>query len=269
MTTWIFLRGLTRERRHWGRFTATFEREMPDARVVTLDLPGNGDLNQADSPLCVREMAAHCHAELGRLDLVRPCTVLAMSLGAMVAVAWADAYPEDIDRCVLINTSMRPFSPVHHRLRPRNYLSLLRLAITGGDARAHERTILRLTSQRHADDDAVIEDWTHIRETHPVSGRNALRQLLAAAHYRAPAQKPAVDLLLLASSGDTLVNAACSGAVAAAWRCELRRHPNAGHDLPLDDGEWVAKQVRQWIERRPPHYTSDPAAEARNRPGET
>ena len=47
MTTWVFLRGLVRERRHWGKFPADFQRECPDADIVTLDLPGNG---AADSP---------------------------------------------------------------------------------------------------------------------------------------------------------------------------------------------------------------------------
>jgi len=24
-------------------------------------------------------------------------------------------------------------------------------------------------------------------------------------------------------------------------------HPEAGHDLPLDDGAWVAGQIRAWL----------------------
>lgn len=263
MTTWIFLRGLTRESRHWGSFTDTFAHTVPDARVITLDLPGNGDLNQLASPVRVEEMAEHCHAALQALAVTRPCKVLAMSLGAMVAVAWADAHPQDIDSCVLINTSMRPFSPFHQRLRPRNYLPLLRLAVAGGKAREHERAILGLTSQLCADSDTVTAAWTRIHEAHPVTGANALRQLFAAARFRAPARKPAAAMLLLASTRDTLVNAACSRALAAAWHCELRLHPSAGHDLPLDDGEWVAEQVRQWLERNPQHHTRTPAGDAR------
>jgi pimeloyl-ACP methyl ester carboxylesterase len=260
MTTWIFLRGLTRESRHWGSFTDTFEHRVADAHVLTLDLPGNGDLNRLTSPVRVEEMAEHCHAALQALDVARPCKVLAMSLGAMVAVAWADAYPQDIDSCVLINTSMRPFSPFHHRLRPRNYLPLLRLAIAGGTAREHERGVLRLTSRHHVDDKAVADAWTRIQEAHPVSGRNALRQLLAAARFRAPTHKPVADVLLLASTRDTLVNAACSRALADAWHCELRLHPSAGHDLPLDDGAWVAEQTGQWLEHHQGHG-ANPAAD--------
>jgi hypothetical protein len=27
----------------------------------------------------------------------------------------------------------------------------------------------------------------------------------------------------------------------------LALHPTAGHDLPLDDGDWVARVVRLWL----------------------
>ena len=249
MTHWIFLRGLTRERRHWGDFAETFERTLPNAQVVMLDLPGNGDLNHTPSPLRVEAMAEHCHRAIADLNIPRPCKVLAMSLGAMVAVAWADAYPEDIDGCVLINTSMRPFSRFHQRLRPRNYLPLLRLAAPGNTVSAHERTLLRLTSRHHTENAALADTWTRIHQAHPVSTSNALRQLLAAARYRAPARKPAADLLLLASDKDTLVNVACSQALATAWHCKLERHPSAGHDLPMDDADWVAARVRQWVQQ--------------------
>jgi pimeloyl-ACP methyl ester carboxylesterase len=40
----------------------------------------------------------------------------------MVAVEWASRYPQEIARCVLINTSMRPYSRFHQRLRWQNYL---------------------------------------------------------------------------------------------------------------------------------------------------
>jgi hypothetical protein len=31
-----------------------------------------------------------------------------------------------------------------------------------------------------------------------------------------------------------------------AWRAELREHPSAGHDLPLDDPAWVAGRIAEW-----------------------
>ncbi|KAB2876624.1 MAG: hypothetical protein F9K43_00925 [Bauldia sp.] len=36
----------------------------------------------------------------------------------MVATEWLHSAPQDIASAVLVNTSMRPFSPMHRRLRP-------------------------------------------------------------------------------------------------------------------------------------------------------
>jgi pimeloyl-ACP methyl ester carboxylesterase len=247
MKTWIFLRGLTRESRHWGDFEQSFRACVPDSRVVTLDLPGNGSLNHLASPTDVQEMTRHCRDEMSHRGLGPPYNVLAMSLGAMVAVAWAHAHPGDIARCVLVNTSLRPFSPFYRRLRPRNYFRLLKLALLRGSAREREQSILHLTSRLRPDAADVLNDWIAFRKEHPVSRHNAFRQLCAAARYRAPLERPAAALLLLASQNDALVHVGCSQDLAKAWRCELRIHPRAGHDLPLDDGQWVAAQVLRWI----------------------
>jgi hypothetical protein len=31
----------------------------------------------------------------------------------------------------------------------------------------------------------------------------------------------------------------------------LREHPTAGHDLPLDDPDWVIGEIAQWLPRVP------------------
>ena len=240
MSTWILLRGLTRESGHWGAFTAQFAQAMPGCEMVALDLPGNGSLYQQASPLRVQDMVAHCRAALNRRWLPPPYHLLGMSLGAMVAVAWSAAHPNEVAAQVLINTSLRPFSPFYQRLRPRNYALLLRLAVLGASPEDWERNILRITS--NGGQDAVLPQWLALRAQHPVTRANALRQLLAAARYRAP-QTLATSTLLLASAQDQLVSFACSQALARQWQCGLQVHPTAGHDLPLDDGDWVAQQI--------------------------
>ncbi len=245
MSTWIFLRGLTRESGHWGDFVGQFEQALPGSRVVALDLPGNGRLHLQGSPVRVQDMVAHCRAQLASRNIAPPYHLLAMSLGAMVAVAWSGAHPREVAANVLINTSMRPFSPFYQRLRPGNYGALLAIAVWGAGPERWERTILRITSNLATD--AVLPLWLALRRTNPVSRANALRQLLAAARFRAPAVQPSVPTLVLASEQDHLVCVECSRALARHWQCALRVHASAGHDLPLDDGPWVAAQVRQWL----------------------
>ncbi len=245
MSNWIFLRGLTRESRHWGSFIEQFQQTLPGSRVLAFDLPGNGRLNQQPSPLRVQDMVEHCRAEVKLRQLAPPYQVLALSLGAMVAVAWADAYPREISANVLISTSMRPFSAFYRRLRPANYGVLLGLLVTGAAPELWERTILRITTNLAHED--VLPPWLAWHREYPVSRINALRQLIAAARFRAPTVKPLTPTLLLAGAQDHLVCVECSIAAAKAWRCKLSLHPSAGHDIPLDDGSWVADQVRQWL----------------------
>ena len=244
-TPWILLRGLAREARHWGSFVRQLEAAVPGSRVIALDLPGNGQLNQQHSPMRVRDMVESCRVQLRARNINPPYRVLAMSLGAMVSVAWSHSYPQEVATQVLINTSLRPFSPLHERLRPANYGLLLKLAIFGASPETLERTILRMTSNLASD--AVLPLWLAWREANPVSRANALRQLFAAARFGAPTASPAASTLILASAQDRLVSVACSKALARHWQCDLRIHPRAGHDLPLDDGAWVADQVRSWF----------------------
>jgi pimeloyl-ACP methyl ester carboxylesterase len=247
MSTWIFLRGLTREARHWGDFPAIFRDTLADARVVALDLPGNGELNRLASPFTVEAYARHVRAELLRRGLAPPYHLLAMSLGAMVAVAWCAHHPQEIDACVLVNTSLRPFSPFFRRLVPLNYLTLATLGLSGDDPARRERAILRLTSRHAASPDEVLGEWIRFRRERPVSAANALRQLFAAARFRAPAVAPRPPTLILAGRRDALVDPRCSHDIVRRWQCRLAEHPTAGHDLPLDDGRWVAREVGNWL----------------------
>jgi pimeloyl-ACP methyl ester carboxylesterase len=246
-TTWILLRGLTRESGHWGGFAQQFAQAVPQAQVIALDLPGNGSFYLQRSPLSVQTMVAHCRAELARRHIAPPYGVLAMSLGAMVSVQWSQCYPQEVAAQVLINTSMRPFSAFYQRLRPANYGALLKLMLLGASPQEWEHTVLRLTS--HKADTSALPAWLAIRRERPVSRANAFRQLLAAARIKASGERPWVPTLVLAGAQDRLVAVQCSEALARHWQCPLHLHPSAGHDLPLDDGPWVAQQVQQWLEQ--------------------
>lgn len=246
--TWVLLRGLMREQRHWGRFPNLLAETVAGAEVVTPDLPGNGERHALPSPTTVAGMVAFCRQDLLARGLRPPYSLLALSLGGMVAVEWASRHPDELTRCVLINTSMRPHSRFHQRLRWQNYGAIVRQLLDGG-VEQQERLILRLTS-RHGDAAeraGLLHRWLGYQREFPVARANALRQLWSAARYRAPAARPAVPLLVLGSAGDQLVDPRCSRRLAEAWQAEHHEHPDAGHDLPLDDGAWVAGRVAKWL----------------------
>jgi pimeloyl-ACP methyl ester carboxylesterase len=113
-----------------------------------------------------------------------------------------------------------------------------------------EATILELTSNLAGNRASILDAWIALRGESPVSRRNALRQLWAASRYRIDA-RPATRLLILASTRDRLVDPCCSRRLARCWESGFAEHPDAGHDLPLDDGPWVARQVRYWLATAP------------------
>lgn len=241
--TWLLLRGLTRETGHWGDFPGQLQAALPEARILAIDLPGNGTLHRQPSPMSIQAMVAAGRAELAARGVAGPVHVVAMSLGAMVAVAWAAACPQDVAGCVLINSSLRGVNPVRQRLRPASWLPLISAALQR-TARRKEAVILRLTSRRAPPE--VLDEWERLAGRHPVSTLNALRQLLAAARFQAPAAPPVVPMLVLCGGRDTLVSPECSLTLARRWDLPVYLHPDAGHDLPLDDGAWVAERIRDW-----------------------
>jgi pimeloyl-ACP methyl ester carboxylesterase len=245
MSSWILLRGLMREQRHWGDFPAELARALPDADIITPDLPGNGQRHAMRSATTVAQMVEFCRQDLRARGVPAPYSLLALSLGGMVAVEWASRYPQEIARCVLINTSMRPYSRFHQRLRWQNYPSILKLMAQGG-VENQERLILRLTS-RSSDRASLLAQWLDYQREFPVTRANALRQLWSAARFRAPSTRPSMPVLVLSSDGDQLVDPRCSLKLARAWQAPHAIHPSAGHDLPLDDGPWVAAQIAKWL----------------------
>ncbi|MGE0750329.1 MAG: alpha/beta fold hydrolase [Variibacter sp.] len=253
---WVLLRGLAREADHWGGFPQIFSEALRSvghtATVEAVDLPGTGALLNVAAPTNIDATAdaarqawlARAKASAAPLAAEGPRYLMAMSLGGMAANAWVTRWPRDFAGCVLINTSMRGYSPPHRRLRPSAYGALATILMTR-DTLTRERAIVSLISNRPEILEATAREWTAITERRPISRATTLRQLYAAATYRA--RTPAIPALLLASRADRLVHPACSQDIAAQWRSELRHHPDAGHDLALDDPEWVAAQVCAWL----------------------
>jgi alpha-beta hydrolase superfamily lysophospholipase len=58
-----------------------------------------------------------------------------------------------------------------------------------------------------------------------------------------------LPVLVLNGAADRLVDPRCSRALAARWGAELHVHPHAGHDLPLDEPEWLVDRLVEWSTR--------------------
>lgn len=244
---WVFLRGLVRESAHWDDFPERFAQAMPGARVHLVDLPGNGRYWRQPSPLSLRLMMEAARRDA--LEMIgpvgQPFYLLSISLGSMVAVEWARRYPGELAGAVLINTSLRGLSPLRQRLSWRCWPLLARIAATADVAR-REALILKLTSALPEPRPGLLESRVAVHQRHPVRLGNVFRQLWAAASHRPPRAKPSIPLLLLNSLGDRMVDPECTEAMVRLWDLDPKTHPWAGHDLPLDDPDWVVAAVGDW-----------------------
>ncbi|HYW56595.1 MAG TPA: alpha/beta hydrolase [Polaromonas sp.] len=248
--SWVLLRGLTREARHWSDLPERLAPALNGAPVIALDLPGNGKFYGLPSPSSVGSMVDFARKQLLTQGCKPPYSFMAMSLGGMVATHWAQHYPDEVAGLVLINTSMRPFNSLTERLRPGNWPQLALLAARWEDVDHCERVIHQLTCNRATTRDEDLAAWRRIRKSAPVSAANARRQLWAAARFSSAAQAPRCAVMVLSSAADDLVHPLCSTRLAAAWQARHHQHPWAGHDLPHDDADWVCQRTADWLTLR-------------------
>ena len=242
---WILLRGLTREQSHWGEFPQLLADAFPGHQFHPVDLPGTG-VHFADpcpeSIAAIREKVRHSIRHIPG-----PYSLLALSMGGMIAVDWAQHVPEgEVQNLVLINTSSG-FSPLWRRMRPASWPRIARLLVRR-ELFDREADILRLSCNHPVSLETMKHRYS-IQRQRPVSYRTAWAQMKAAAAFKPLPGRPLPDALLLASKGDRIVHWRCSEALEERWQWTLKVHPSAGHDLPLDDPQWIIRQMKNWLPR--------------------
>jgi pimeloyl-ACP methyl ester carboxylesterase len=245
---WLLLRGLAREQRHWGRFPALLGAQLPGDRVFCLDLPGTGTEHQRQSPASIAGITADLRARFLALKAQHPgpWRLLGVSLGGMVAMHWCATWQDDFAAVVLINTSAADVSVPWRRMRLAVVPQVLR-ALVSSDEEARSLRVLQVTARLVERPEQVAREWARLQLESPVSRVTVLRQLFAAGRFRAPKHlTPAV--LVIAAARDPLCDPDCPRRLSSRFHAPLLTHPKAGHDLALDDPEWLAAQVRTWVQ---------------------
>lgn len=255
------LRGLAREVRHWGDFPEKLERRLRDLgenpRIDTLELPGAGRFSEMKSPLTVGEMTDFVRGKF--LELRRRLResgetpsdgtrLIGISLGGMIAADWASRWPDEFKDVILINTSFSGFSPPLDRLTPfaiKHMLGYLR-PMTNLERELHAYKLSSHLSDANLAHVRASE-WAKWADERPFKPENFGRQLLAAARYRAPLEKPKANVLVLISEKDQMVSPKCSRDIVKRWKVPSETHAWAGHDLTYDDADWVIEKTLAWM----------------------
>lgn len=241
---WIFLRGLGRHSGHWGPFLDQFKKDFPQDEFELLDLRGNGTLAHSPSWLNIEDNVRDLRARSRWIHDGQSVYIMSISLGAMIATEWARKYPEEIEGIVLMNTSDRGTASFFERMRLRNIYRFLPLLLKGVNSPGVEKKILEMTTTMPG-----LEQWADIfSKMKPTARKNFIKQIIAASRYKFPEHKPKTEVLILCGDKDPLVNPVCSKRIAKMWTLTPHCHPTAGHDLTLQEPDWVSEQLKNWLE---------------------
>jgi pimeloyl-ACP methyl ester carboxylesterase len=256
--TWLLLRGLGREQRHWYDFPDRVRSVVAPDRVVLLDLAGMGTererLPLPSVPWLARDIAQRL---VSTNDESGPGTrapgeqgawrVIGLSLGGMVALELCWLLSHRVSHAIVINSS-GCITPARSRLEPAALSGLARTLLER-DAVRREARVLELTSQLPQAQRRSLAQRAAALNAAP-RRLALLSQLCAAARFVPPPPGSiAAQLCFLGSREDHLVNAICSRDLAHRYSAPYLEHPWAGHDLPLDDPAWVCESVAR-VQRR-------------------
>lgn len=258
---WLLLRGLGREQRHWHDFPDRLARRLHASSVATLDLAGAGTEHGRRSYSSIARLAEDVAARsLRKAAAGERLGLVGLSLGGMVALELAGSGRPEVAACVVINSSSRA-STTFARMRPRAAGTIVGM-LGRRDALAREERVLALTSRLPG---GVLGERArsaaHFALQRPMSRKSFACQLMAAARFTPPpVEQMGTPLLFLSSRGDELVDPRCSADLARRYAAPHVQHPWAGHDLPLDDPDWVSCQIADWWTRLRAHCSPIEAA---------
>lgn len=245
---YFFIRGLIRSQFHWHQFPKHFEKITQQLNInstsIFLDTPGNGRRYDEPTPFSIAEMALDIEQQirdyLAARKINKNCKIhlVGISMGGMITAELASKTKLQIDSIHIINSSFANLSPFWQRMQ---LPAVFNLVANLKQSHKRESTILKWTSNK-PESIHLADQWTAEADRHPLSLRNAFAQLWAASHYFV-SKKYNENSFVYCSQEDRLVSFKCSEKLAQHWQAPLNSELKAGHDLSLDNPEWLAEKV--------------------------
>ncbi|MES2257096.1 MAG: 3-oxoadipate enol-lactonase [Pseudomonadota bacterium] len=153
----VLLNSIATDLSVWGEVTDELRQSM---RILRYDARGQGETTAPDGPYSIAMLAQDLVSLLDGLDLSK-VHLCGLSLGAMVAMQMATAYPQRVDRLVLCNTAAQVGPPESWDMR-------------AAAVREHGMQAVR---------PAVLERWlsADFRERQPQAAQRVVEMALASA----------------------------------------------------------------------------------------
>lgn len=248
---WLLLGPIARECATWGDAPQHLLQQLravqPQVGLFQLDLPGTGRLCGERSPDRIEDLVDGLRGRVRAAALPGPWGLMASSWASCVAAEWARRYPDELGAIVLVSPAMRPFTKVLRSV-PTGLWGQALTKLLGRRAFWRRDAVVwnGQTQLRRASADSLSR-WRELRRQHPVRARNGWRQMMAVWRFETSKRRPHPHVLLLAGKGDAWIDWRVSAAISRAWGAAVRVHPEAGHDLLLDDPQWVGRSVAEWL----------------------
>ncbi len=243
----VIIRGLARWSKHWGDFPKYLKSVKAIKKVIAPDNIGTGEHYLEPASTQIKDYVDHIRNSLPKTKKER--LVLGVSLGGMIATHWAYHYPEELKGLITVNTSYGKLSHSLKRLRPKAALEFSKIATSTSTLKT-EKGILRLVSNKDSSEqETLLGGWMDATKQTPMKFQNIAKQLIAAKTFKGFNVPCPIPMLVVASRGDRLCHWECSESIAQHCGATFRIHETSGHEIPLDEPEWLSSVITDWIEK--------------------
>lgn len=244
------LRGLTRESGHWGSFIEMLQKDLPDAIIHTMDLPGSGKYFKEKASIKAAKMVDFMRANVLRdLKKSKKNIICATSLGGMLACDWTLRFKDDFQGLIIIGSSFKNICNAKERAQKSVRMDMLKILISS-NLEKREGLIIKVNSNKPELFGELTKEWTLIQQKRRVTRANIFKQTIAGFLYGLKDEKPEVPLLIIGSKRDRLVCPKCIQKTHDAFGGTLVWHETSGHGIPIDEPKWLSEQIAAWISNK-------------------
>jgi len=236
---WVMLRGLGRHSDHWGKFAELMGDEFDEIQCI--NLPGISS-NDKNIPISISDIVDQIRDEFLKNKSTDDWSILAISLGGMVALDWVNRYPKDFKQIVTINSSTRSLSKFYERMQP-GAIKVIAKAVFEKDVKKREKAVLELTCDMKKITEEDLDKAVEISNKMTIDKKIFAKQLFAATKFVTP-DSLQTPYTVIAGAKDRLASVNCSKALANHFNAPIIIHPDAGHDLGTDDPEWLISEIK-------------------------
>lgn len=239
----IILRGLARSSRYWLGFENDLAKHY---RVIMIDHRG---LGQTTVPMkwtdSIWDLAADIYLLMDHLDLPS-AHIFGLSLGGMIAMAFAKTYPDRCDSLIVANSSSADSSPL--RVNPFTIVSIGRDLVHGS---MHKGVQKGVTTPRidYEMGHEIKKKWDEIRDEEGFPLETMVKQLVAAGRFRVAKQLDGSEtktLILYGNQDKFVPNLNSHRLHKMIPHSRLKAIRGVGHEISIGKPELLVKMIRDF-----------------------